>query len=122
LDISSNILEDMDLGASPLILTYDIFGSMEAYEEAHYYRNMELQFRDASGLPFWVHLMNMTTPQSDWEAFSTPHSSQLRFNGLLGPLRPSQSSTQKRCQQRIPKKCGEASCAYRHGWRSAQHR
>jgi hypothetical protein len=71
LDISSNILEHMDLAASPFTLTYDIFGSMRAYEDAHDVTNTKLQVRNGTGLPpFWVRLMNMTTPQSNWEAFS----------------------------------------------------
>ncbi|KAK4155718.1 hypothetical protein C8A00DRAFT_31471 [Chaetomidium leptoderma] len=61
LAISNDILDDIDLGIAPSVLTDDILRSMGGYEYT---------LAPRGGLPFWAELMNLTTPQSDWEAFA----------------------------------------------------
>lgn len=63
LDISSDVLEDMALGAIPGVLTYDILNSMVGY--------LQLTGEGFIGLGLdWRSLMNLTTPQAEWKAFT----------------------------------------------------
>ncbi|KAK3900761.1 hypothetical protein C8A05DRAFT_35588 [Staphylotrichum tortipilum] len=61
LDISSEIVEEMDLGVDSSALTYDILMSMVRYQ---------FKLSPQDDVPFWILLMILTTPQSDWKAFA----------------------------------------------------
>jgi hypothetical protein len=62
LNVAGDVVEDMDLGVAPSVLTDDILKSMGGFGTLTEFFDLDL--------PDFVDLMNLTTPQSDWKAFA----------------------------------------------------